>query len=229
MRPPRDAALRWFDGTEPVRSIPGPKVPNWNVFLLLKVSRCPVTTGSPAPVDRKCVVSHWTIAENTFYGPGPERRPVGAPDEEGATMPTQTRPAVRVRRPRPQLLPRSPPRLRPPAGDRADLLGRGARAVGPDPARGHHLRVDPRRHFLLGPGGAADPVGRPVDHRSRRRAPHPPAAPPQPGVLPADDPGHGAPGPPGGHRGARRASPTGARATSCPTSPSPSPSWSSPS
>ena len=118
-------------------------------------------------------------------------------------MPTETRPLCDIDVARPHLLPRPAPGLRPPAGHPPDLVGREAGAVGPDHARGHHLRVDPRRPVLLRRGGAADPVDRPVDHRTRRRAAHPSAAPAEPGLLPPDDPGHGGPGPPGRHRGAR--------------------------
>ena len=83
-------------------------------------------------------------------------------------------------------------------------IGMTPTSSGSWPARRHLLRVDAPRPLLLRPGYPASSVGRPVHRRPRRRAPCPPAPTAQPGLLAPGDPRHGAPGPRGRDRSARR-------------------------
>ena len=163
----------------------------------------PPRTGTEAPAAT-IVLSVTGRLGNTFYCPEVERAPRRCRRRpEGARC--RHRPGPHARSTSwTEASTSTPIPATPASGPSPHCRGTRGTGLGGVQARGRHLRVHPCGPVLLGPRGPADPVDRLVDHRARRRPPHPAEAPPQPGLLPADDPGDGDQGPSGGHRGARR-------------------------
>ncbi len=189
----------------------GPKVPTWNMFL--SPARPPAWDGARGV--RIVLVWVLDVQRNTFYCHTRSAAPAARARPEGRAR-CRHRPGPRVTSTSSTAASTS---TRTPA---TPACGRSAPSIWDE---AHQLWVVSRHAdvsyvslhadlFCSGQGVRPDPVGRPLAHRSRRRAPHPPAAPAQPGLLPPDDPGHGGTGPPGGDRGARPTSPPPARATS---------------